>query len=208
MVTAEDFGDAKVGDLDVAFVVHQDVLQLHVPVGDAVGVEEGDAPDQLLEDAQVVLQLEVFLLDYREQIARGTVLHDVVPPAAVGAESYCFHDVGMTKALGDAVLRFDLLFVLEFLFLLQLLPELLDGVHLIRVTLLDHQFECRGRAAANGFAALARYVTGTCKLVVQLDGRDVKVTRKAGAQPTRFEADTHLSRASELVCQTNKLDDR
>lgn len=83
--TAEDFADAEIGDFDVPFVVHEEILQLDVAVRDAVFVEVRDALEELLEEAEVVFALQVFLLDEGEHVAVLAVLHDVVPAAGVGA---------------------------------------------------------------------------------------------------------------------------
>lgn len=51
VLAAEDFGYTKVGDLQVTFIGHQQVLQFDVAMSDAVGMKVRDTTKQLLEQA-------------------------------------------------------------------------------------------------------------------------------------------------------------
>lgn len=48
---AKDFGNAKIGDFQLAVLCDEQVLELDVTMGDAVGMEIVDALDELLEEA-------------------------------------------------------------------------------------------------------------------------------------------------------------
>ena len=95
MFAAEDFGDAEVGDLEVALVRHEQVLELDVAMGDAVRVQVADPAEELFPQAEIVVQCQVAFLHQRVEFALGTVFHDDVPAAGVGAESDAFDDVGV-----------------------------------------------------------------------------------------------------------------
>ena len=95
MFAAEDFGDAEVGDFEVAIVGHKEVFEFDVAVGNAVGVEVADAAEELFPETEVVVQCHIAFLDERVELALGTVLHDDVPAAGMGAETDAFDDVGV-----------------------------------------------------------------------------------------------------------------
>ena len=95
MFAAEDFGDAEVGDFEMAVVGHEEIFEFDVAVGDAVGVKVADAAEELFPEAEVVLQRHVAFLHEGVELALGTVFHDDVPAAGVGAETDAFDDVGV-----------------------------------------------------------------------------------------------------------------
>lgn len=130
---AEDLGNAKVGNLELAVLCDEQVLELDVTMGNAIGVQVVDALDELLEEAQAILKLglafQVALLHKAEQVALGAVFHDVVPPSVISAEANRLDNVWMMQALADAELRLDLLVIILLALPARLASELLDGVH-------------------------------------------------------------------------------
>ena len=199
MLAAKDLGHAKVGDLEVALVRHEQVLELDVSVGDTVPVQVRDAAQQLLEEAQPVGLAEVAPLHEREELALGAVLHHVVPAAVVGAEAHRVHDVRVVQAVRDAVLRLDLLDVIGLVLVLAALPELLDGVDVVRrgatgdgacagARAARHQLHRRRRARTDQLATPARQQARADEFVVELDRVDDKVVRQARAESTRLQA--------------------
>lgn len=194
----EDLGDAEVGDLEVAFAVEEQVLQLDVAVGDAVVVQVAHAAAQLLEETQAVGGLvvaaglggdEQALLDEVVQLAVRAELHDVVPAAVVGAQPHCLDDVGVVQALGDAVLGLDLLDVVVLGLVLVAAPEFLDGVQLVAGPALPRHNAHLGRGTVAKLAAAAE---GDCaralELVVQLAVVDEELVGQAGAEAAGLHA--------------------
>ncbi|CAL9146564.1 unnamed protein product, partial [Musa hybrid cultivar] len=100
-------GEAEVGDLKVAVVVHEEVLGLEVAVEDAGGVAEGDGGDELLEvSAGGVLEHAAFG-DAREELTAAQVLHDEVDPYPGGHDLVELNDVGVADAAEDGDLALD-----------------------------------------------------------------------------------------------------
>lgn len=80
LAAALESGHAKVGNLDVALAVEEQVLGLEVAVADVEPVAVVDARDDLLEVVQRLVRAELALLhEVVKQLPAGHVLHDQVP---------------------------------------------------------------------------------------------------------------------------------
>lgn len=75
----KDVAHAKVGNLDVALGVEEQVLGLDVAVRDAHRVQVRDAAEDLLEVRVDRHRRHVAFLDRRVEVSAGTVLHDFAP---------------------------------------------------------------------------------------------------------------------------------
>jgi len=106
------------------------------------------------------------------------VLHDMVPAAGMGAETYALHDVWVMEASGDAEFRLDFLLIFILILLLSLLPKLLDSIDMVRrATLPDHQFDRRGGAFADHLSPLPGQNAWAGELFRQLDGIHIEIVR-------------------------------
>lgn len=159
VVPAKDFRDAKIGDLDVTVVSHEDVLELDVAMCDSMVMEMADPAQDLLEDAVSIFGLEVLPFHEAEQLALLAVFHDMIPAAVVRAESDCPDDIGMVERLGNGIFGFDLADVFFLSFPRRLFAKLFDGVNGCVVALLvsfaKHDLD-RGTRAFSDFLLPAK----------------------------------------------------
>ncbi|WVZ72741.1 hypothetical protein U9M48_021155 [Paspalum notatum var. saurae] len=129
--------EPEVGHLEVAGVVHQQVLGLDVAVVHAARVAEGDGGHQLLEVAPRVGFPEAAAVgDAREELAAAHVLHHEVDAQLGGHHLEELHDVRVadTTEHGDLALDVRRQTRLEDLLLLHHLDgHLLAGKHVARV---------------------------------------------------------------------------
>lgn len=129
MVSAKDFRDAKIRDLDVTVVGHEDVLELDVAMCDSMVMEMADPAQDLFEDTVSIFGLEVLPFDQAEQLALLAVFHDMIPATVIRAQSDCPDDIGMVERLGNGIFGFDLADVFFLGFPRRFLAKLFDGVN-------------------------------------------------------------------------------
>ena len=76
LVLGDQSTDAKVADFDAAFMVHEDIVKLDIPVQHATAVAVCDAMHNLLEDSPRSLLVKVLpLLDKLQQVSPICVFH-------------------------------------------------------------------------------------------------------------------------------------
>ena len=164
MDAAEHLRDTKVGNLDMPLIRKEQVLQLDVTMGDAILVKIRNAPDDLLEEAHLIVVLEVITLDKREQLPVGAVFHHVVPTPIAGAEAIRLDDVRVFQAVGNAELGLDFLFVFSRALVLGHFAELLDRIPRIFVAFPVHDAHGGGCSFTNLLSPSAWNDTGAHKL--------------------------------------------
>jgi hypothetical protein len=86
MDTTVNLRYTKVCNLEVAFAIHEEILQLDISVSNAMSVQIMNSAEELLEETEAVLLGIVFneqsSLDQRVNLIRA-VFHYVVPTAAM-----------------------------------------------------------------------------------------------------------------------------
>jgi len=102
VLAAEDLSDPEIGDLEVSVFAEQEVLELDVSVSDAVTVQIVHAANELLEEAQTVVEGVVPAFGGKELAINQGVdfavvaeFHDVVPVAVMVAQTHSLNYVGM-----------------------------------------------------------------------------------------------------------------
>lgn len=99
--------EAKIGDLEVAALVDEQILGLEVAVEDAPGVAEPDGGDKLLEVPSRGILLEAALGDAREELPAADELHDEVDLGLGGHDLEEADDIGVAHAAEDGDLALD-----------------------------------------------------------------------------------------------------
>lgn len=190
MVSAKDLRDAEIGDFQVAFVVHEQVLELNISMRDAVRMQVGHASQELFEETQVVVESQVVLLHQCVNLPLRAKLHDMIPSPAMRAQSDALDNVGVMQTFGNHVLRMHLLVVLLFSLMLAPFPKLFDGEHAVcyGCALLNHKLHGGRRALADQFPPPSRHYTRARILVVQLDGFDIEIGWEISTESPSFQA--------------------
>lgn len=167
----EDLRDTEVGDLDLARAGHEEVFQLDIAMRDAVLVEVVDALDELLEDAESVIEAvgagEVVLLHETEEVAFLAVLHHMIPSPVVRTEAYALYNIRVVQALRDAEFRLNLLLVVLLHLARSLAAKFFDGMQL-RPALARHECNFRGRTLTECLATSANEFALVGKFLVQV----------------------------------------
>ncbi|KAK6927183.1 hypothetical protein RJ641_008902 [Dillenia turbinata] len=102
-----DGAEPKVGDLEVAILVEEEVLGLEVTVEDATGVAVSDGGDKLLEVAAAEVLGEAALGDLGEELAAFEEFHDEVDLGLRSENLVKLDDVGVVEAAHDGDLALD-----------------------------------------------------------------------------------------------------
>ncbi|KAK6935645.1 hypothetical protein RJ641_032675 [Dillenia turbinata] len=99
--------EPKVGNLEVAILVDEEVLGLEVAVEDAAGVAVGDSGDELLEVAAAEVLREAALGNLGEELAALEEFHDEVDLGLRSEDLVKLDDVGVVEAAHDGDLALD-----------------------------------------------------------------------------------------------------
>lgn len=195
MDAAENLGDTKVGNFEMALAIQKEVLEFDVAMCDSVLVQIGHAMQQLFEQAHLILPLERVSLHKREEVSVTAVLHHMVPSARRAAETNGFDDIRMIEAVSDAEFRLDLLLIFLFVFVPTALAKFLDGIMGIPGrSPTAHDLHRRGGTSPNLLAPTAGQSTRTHELLTQITGIDMEVVRKTSAHPACLEPDPRIGR--------------